>query len=73
MLKRVIVFEINAHLSQDDGKTFYFPFTIKADDYKQAEILLEKYLIENKKDTGLIYKECVGMMPLPSHSVIIDI
>ena len=72
-LRTVTVFTINAHLLQENGNTFYFPFIITAKNSSQAETLLEKYLKENKKDTGLIYKEVVGFRGEKTEQIIMDV
>jgi len=72
-LKAVMAFTINAHLLQENGEKFYFPFTIIAKNYSQAEKLLEKYLKENKKDTKLKYEDVVGFRGEKTEQIIMDI
>ena len=72
-IRAVMAFTINAHLLQENGKTFYFPFTIIAKNYSQAEKMLEKYLNENKKDTNLKYKDVVGFRAEKTERIIMDV
>lgn len=72
-LRQVMAFTINAHLVQENGEKFYFPFTVLGKDYYKAEGMLEKYLKENKKDTGLKYRDVVGFRADKTERIVMDV
>ena len=57
MLKSVCVYELMVRLYRVDGTNYTFPFIVHAEDGIKARSILEKYLTENKEDSGLKYEK----------------
>ena len=73
MLKSVCVYELMARLYKEDGTNYTFPFTVHADDGIKERSILEKYLVENKEDVGLIYNKVDCIWNVGSKYIVMNV
>lgn len=75
-MREAMVYCFNAKLEYLDeyksekGDCFIVPFNVLAKDWYEAKQLLEEWL-SKPEQTGYKFKQCVGLIPQPSVTVIV--